>query len=142
MIDHPENSPAVRNNNPMMLRSVYEFVGSKPSPTDPYLCQFESMAYGWRAGLVMIRNWIGGYSGRVRPVDTIEKMVSRFLPVGHADPDKFAREVAEAVSIDIRTKIRWEDRALVCAIAKALAYQQTQIVFPIEAILSVYDMIR
>ena len=45
----------IRNNNPLNIRrSKDKWQGLKTLQTDAQFCQFETMAYGWRAAFVML----------------------------------------------------------------------------------------
>lgn len=131
----------VRNCNPLNIEKGSSWKGLRKEQTDSRFCQFESMAYGWRAALILLRNYITGTNGAKKPLDTIEKIINRWAPPKENQTSAYARNVSADVGIDIRTKIQWRDRAVVCAIAKAMARQECGVVFNIEDIYAVYDMI-
>ena len=99
------------------------------------------MKYGWRAALMNIRSYISGANGKRQPADTIEKIINRWAPPSENNTEAYIKAVSEAVSIDRRTRVKWRDRALVCAIVKAMAKQECGKVFPIEDIYAVYDIL-
>lgn len=70
-------SRGIRNNNPLNIRrSSSRWLGKIPfeRSTDKEFEQFENMAYGLRAGAVLLSNYIK------RGYNTIYKIVSRFAP--------------------------------------------------------------
>jgi hypothetical protein len=99
------------------------------------------MQYGWRAALIILRNYISGMNGKRPPCDTIEKIVNRWAPPTENNTSAYVKCVATAVGIDMRTRVRWNDRVIICAIVKAMAYQECGRLFDIEEIYSVYDML-
>lgn len=130
-----------RNCNPLNLVKGIQWKGLRPEQTDSRFCQFQSMKYGWRAALMNIRSYISGANGKRQPADTIEKIITRWAPPNENNTEAYIKAVSEAVSIDRRTRVKWRDRALVCAIVKAMAKQECGKVFPIEDIYAVYDIL-
>lgn len=130
-----------RNCNPLNLVKGIQWKGLRTEQTDSRFCQFQSMKYGWRAALMNIRSYISGANGKRLPADTIEKIITRWAPPNENNTEAYIKAVSEAVSIDRRTRVKWRDRALVCAIVKAMAKQECGKVFPIEDIYAVYDIL-
>lgn len=131
----------VRNCNPLNIVHGSKWKGLRPVQTDPRFCQFVSMPYGWRAALIILRNYISGMNGKRPPCDTIEKIVNRWAPPTENNTSAYVKSVATAVGIDMRTRVQWRDRVVICAIVKAMAYQECGRLFDIEEIYSVYDML-
>lgn len=131
-----------RNCNPLnIVRSNIVWKGLCDTQNDSRFCQFQSMQYGWRAALVMIRNYIKGRTSAKRPLDTIEKIITRWAPPNENNTTRYIKQVSEEVGIDMRTRIKWEDRVMMCAIVKAMAKVECGKVFDIQPIYSAYDMI-
>ena len=131
----------VRNCNPLNIERGIKWKGLREEQGDKRFCQFVSMQYGWRAGLVILRNYITGRSGAKRPLDTIEKIINRWAPPTENNTISYIKAVSEDTGIDMRTRIKWEDRAVICAIVKAMARVECNVVFDIEPIFAAYDMI-
>ena len=70
----------IRNNNPMNIRKGNNWKGEKHPQTDAAFEQFESMQYGVRAGLKILKNYMTGYNGLAQKANTIEKMITRWAP--------------------------------------------------------------
>lgn len=131
----------VRNCNPLNIERGTKWKGLQPEQTDNRFCQFVSMQYGWRAGLIILRNYISGHNGSKKPLDTIEKIINRWAPPKENQTSSYVKTVSEETGIDMRTRVRWEDRAVICAIVKAMAKVECGVVFDIDPILAAYDMI-
>lgn len=131
----------VRNCNPLNIERGTKWKGLRPEQTDKRFCQFVSMQYGWRAGLVILRNYIKGNNAARKPFDTIEKIINRWAPPKENNTSSYIKAVCEDVGIDMRTRIKWEDRAAICAIVKAMARVECNVIFDIEPIYAAYDMI-
>lgn len=131
----------VRNCNPLNIERGTKWKGLRPEQTDKRFCQFVSMQYGWRAGLVILRNYIKGNNAARKPFDTIEKIINRWAPPKENNTSSYIKAVCEDVGIDMRTRIKWEDRAAICAIVKAMARVECNVIFEIEPIYAAYDMI-
>lgn len=83
----PNISRGIRNNNPFNIRKSHSrWQGLVPS-SDPEFCQFSTMKYGARAGLVLLRNYIK------RGFDTPTKIINRFAPSTENDTDSYIRHV-------------------------------------------------
>ena len=131
----------VRNCNPLNIERGTKWKGLRPEQSDKRFCQFVSMQYGWRAGLIIIRNYISGHNGSKKSLDTIEKIINRWAPAPENPTSGYIKAVCEDVGIDMRTRIKWEDRAVICAIVKAMARVECNVIFDIEPIFAAYDMI-
>lgn len=73
-----ENLPrGYRNNNPLNIRySKYnDWEGQILPNTDGTFAQFQTMAWGYRAALVLLRIYINTYGA-----DTVEKIITRWAP--------------------------------------------------------------
>ena len=140
MVD-PSKVRGVRNCNPLNIERGTKWKGLRPEQTDKRFCQFISMQYGWRAGLVILRNYIKGNNAARKPFDTIEKIINRWAPPAENHTSSYIKGVCEDVGIDMRTRIKWEDRAAICAIVKAMARVECGQIFDIEPIFAAYDMI-
>lgn len=131
----------VRNCNPLNIVRGSNWKGLRKEQTDPRFCQFVSMQYGWRAALIILRNYISGMNGKRPPCDTIEKIINRWAPPVENNTSAYIKCVSAAVGIDMRTRIKWQDRVVICSLVKAMAYQECGRLFDIEEIYSVYDML-
>lgn len=135
------NVRGYRNCNPLNIERGQNWKGLRQVQTDSRFCQFESMLFGLRAALVIIRNYIKGNNGTHRPLDTIEKIINRWAPPKENRTSAYVATVSKEVGYDMRLRVKWEDRALVCAIVKAMAKVETGITFDIKEVYSAYDLL-
>ena len=72
-----KSSRSIRNNNPLNIRlGKSHWQGLRKMQEDGAFCQFESMAYGWRAAFILLtRTYYNNYGA-----DTIGKIISRWAP--------------------------------------------------------------
>lgn len=68
---------------------------------DNGFCTFESLDYGLRALVVLLRGYIK------RGFDTPEKIISRFAPSSENDTDIYLRFVCQFLHIESDTKIKY-----------------------------------
>ena len=84
-----------RNNNPCNIRkSPQKFVGEVDG-IDKSFKTFSTMAYGFRAGFVILRTYIRKYK-----LDTIEKIINRWAPPSENDTDNYINFVSIKANID------------------------------------------
>jgi len=87
----------IRNNNPLNIRrSKDKWQGLKPLQTDPQFCQFETMAYGWRAAFVLLtRTYYHTYR-----LYTIRAIVTRWAPPNENNTRAYIENVSRLTGID------------------------------------------
>lgn len=81
-----------RNNNPLNIRiSGNNWKGEIKPSADGSFCQFQNMAYGFRAAMCCIRTYIRKYDCR-----TIEQIINRWAPWGDGNnPVRYAQRVID-----------------------------------------------
>ena len=86
----------IRNNNPLNIRrSGDKWQGLRTLQEDKAFCQFESMAYGWRAAFrLLCHTYYGKYKLR-----TIRAIINRWAPPKENDTQYYIRSVAERTGI-------------------------------------------
>ena len=79
-----------RNNNPLNLRlSANNWKGEIKPSQDKSFCQFETMAYGFRAAMVNIRTYIRKYD-----VKTLQAIINKWAPWSDGNnPVRYAQRV-------------------------------------------------
>ena len=72
-----KSSRSIRNNNPLNIRlGKSHWQGLRKMQEDGAFCQFDSLAYGWRAAFILLtRTYYNNYGA-----DTIGKIISRWAP--------------------------------------------------------------
>ena len=86
----------IRNNNPLNIRrSKDKWQGLKALQTDAQFCQFETMAYGWRAAFVMLtRTYYHTYR-----LYTIRAIITRWAPPNENNTAAYIRNVSRLTGI-------------------------------------------
>ena len=111
----------IRNNNPLNIRrSKDKWQGLRAQQTDTAFCQFETMAYGWRAAFVLLtRTYYHTYR-----LFTIRNIIRRWAPPGENNTEAYIANVSRLTGIDANEPLgipsdqpaRW--MALALAMAK------------------------
>ena len=91
----------IRNNNPLNIRlSSDNWQGQRPpsssaSNGDKSFCQFETMAYGWRAAFVILcKTYYGKYK-----LKTIRALITRWAPPKENNTEAYIRHVSDYAGI-------------------------------------------
>ena len=108
----------LRNNNPGNIRINGDLFQGEVRPSkDKSFKQFETMAYGYRAMFVILRNYIRNYK-----LDTIRKMISRWAPTNENHTENYIRVVAERSGIPADETVYPENREIMIRIVAAMSY--------------------
>lgn len=130
-----------RNCNPLNIVKGSKWKGLRAEQTDKRFCQFESMAYGWRAALILIRNYINGTNSAKIKFNTIEKIINRWAPQSENNTQAYIRLVVQISGIPRSQILFWEHRKSIVMIVQAMAYVECGRMFPLEDIQSAYDLL-
>ena len=66
----------IRNNNPLNIRlTATRWVGMRAKQEDKGFCQFNSMAYGWRAAFLLLFSYYYKHG-----LETVRAIISRWAP--------------------------------------------------------------
>lgn len=106
-----------RNNNPLNIRfnSANNWRGKVLPNTDGTFEQFDTMANGYRAALVLIRNYIkAGY-------DTVSEIISRWAPTNENNTDNYINRVCQTTGYFPYTVVGLNDKEVLCKLAYAMA---------------------
>lgn len=109
-----------RNNNPLNIRksATNAWKGKVVPGTDPAFEQFISMAYGYRAGLYLLRKYIS------QGHNTIRKMINKWAPPTENNTSGYISHVAARSGISADTIINRTDQDKLCKIAYAMAWSE------------------
>lgn len=111
----------IRNNNPLNIRKGIHWQGLATPDNDGAFAVFQSMTWGARAALVLLRNYVNGHNTSKRKFDTLEKIINRWAPECENDTRAYITRVSKTTGIDPRIKIDYSDRKQMIAIAHAMA---------------------
>ena len=112
----------IRNNNPLNIRKGNNWKGEKAVQDDPAFEQFESMEYGIRAALKLIRNHVSGYGGKRRPANTIRKLITVWAPPTENKTSAYIDTVCKSVQMADSEIIHKDDKKTILAICRAMAF--------------------
>lgn len=112
----------IRNNNPLNIRKGSSWKGERPNQSDRQFEEFETMAYGLRAGIKLMRNHISGFSGKRPKANTIGKLIQVWAPPSENATNRYIDFVSESVGKQPFDIIHDDDQDLICRIARAMAF--------------------
>ena len=130
-----KSSRSIRNNNPLNIRlgkSCWQ--GLRKMQEDGAFCQFESLAYGWRAAFILLtRTYFHNYGA-----DTIRKIIFRWAPQIENDPRGYINFVSEWTGIESDEQLgnptehpaRWMAVALAMAMFEGGLNDATPLIVP------------
>lgn len=108
----------IRNNNPFNIRKSNSRWKGLIKSTDPDFCQFSTMTYGLRAGMVLLRNYVRkGY-------DTPRKIISRFAPSTENDTSRYTDFVCKFTG-NLSPDSRITDLTALCNLASRMIWYET-----------------
>lgn len=110
----------LRNNNPgnIRLSATTRWQGEVRPSQDKSFCQFQSMAYGYRAQLKLLQNYI-----RKHDRITVEEILARYAPVNENNTRAYIDSVCRQMG-GIYSKmyvINPESKAVMCALVAAMS---------------------
>lgn len=123
MTTDPNLPRGYRNNNPLNIRISGNKWQGKISPSeDSAFEQFVNMAYGYRAALVLMRNYIKNYG-----CNTIAKIISRWAPANENNTLGYIRDVCKIINerlggnVNADTVVNRNDASLLQQMAYAMS---------------------
>ena len=126
----------IRNNNPLNIRRGTNWLGLSKHQTDPAFCQFDSMTYGLRAGLIIIRTYMMKYK-----LTTIHSIVSRWAPPSENDTNAYVKSVSSMMKMHALQTFDFGDRTRIVALVSAMCKVETGITIDQKLIESAYDLL-
>lgn len=126
----------IRNNNPLNIRRGTNWLGLSKNQTDPSFCQFDSMTYGLRAGLIIIRTYMQRYK-----LNSIHAIVSRWAPPSENDTNAYVKSVSSMMKIHALQTFDFGDRGRIVALVSAMCKVETGLSIDTKLIESAYDLL-
>ena len=110
-------SRGYRNNNPLNIRrGSNAWLGLNPTQTDDEFCQFQTMAWGFRAAFRLLRTY------RVQHgCHSIKSIISRFAPTCENNTEAYIKFVSKRVGVSPDFQIAGRDKDLIFRIVKAMS---------------------
>lgn len=131
----------IRNNNPLNIRKGNNWKGERPVQHDRSFEEFTSMEAGIRAAFIIIRNYMTGYDGRVKPLTCIDDIIRRWAPPSENRTEDYIRFVSAKTEIHRYERILFRDRKKMVAILQAMAWYECGQTIPAEKFQSAYDLV-
>lgn len=131
----------IRNNNPLNIRVGNNWKGEVSKNTDGAFEQFETMAFGMRAGLKLLRNYISGWNGTRPKCNCIADIVRKWAPPSENATGQYIDTVVRVSGILAHEKIYPNNRVKICKIARAMAFVECGVDTSYSDWLSAYDLI-
>lgn len=131
----------IRNNNPLNIRKGNNWKGEKSVQTDMSFEQFESMQYGIRAGFILIKRYMSGYSGLTKPFNTIELIVKRWAPPSENATQAYIDHVSKETGISPKRALSFSNKKVMCDIVSSMIHVECGQLIDREMIESAYDMV-
>ena len=111
-------SRGLSNNNPGNIRiSSEKYLGEVIPSKDKSFKQFQSMAYGYRAIFVILRNYIEKYKA-----DTIREIIYRWAPPNENSTENYVKTVVLRSGIQADATINKTDGDSISKIVSAISY--------------------
>ena len=107
-----------RNNNPLNIdyKMFNDWKGKELPNTHGRFEQFENLAYGYRAALVLLRNYIKKYG-----CNTIAKIIARWAPENENNTSGYISRVCETLGLPANTPVSVNNKELLCNLAYAMS---------------------
>lgn len=107
-----------RNNNPLNIRinSANNWQGKVTPNTDGAFEQFTSMAYGFRAAFILIRNYINNYGAT-----TVQAIISKWAPNNENNTAAYISAVCGSTGFSPDTIINPYNETQMCKLVFAMA---------------------
>ena len=126
----------IRNNNPLNIRRGTKWIGLSKHQTDPAFCQFDSITYGLRAGLIIIRTYMMKYK-----LTTIHSIVSRWAPPSENNTNTYVKSVSSMMKMHALQTFDFGDRGRIVALVSAMCKVESGITIDQKLIESAYDLL-
>lgn len=106
----------IRNNNPGNIRRSGEaWQGLSPTQTDSAFFQFQSMAYGVRAMVKILRNYSTRYG-----LNTVQGIINRWAPPSENNTRAYVQSVADSLGVGANDALDLYDVSTVAGLVRAI----------------------
>lgn len=131
----------IRNNNPLNIRVGNNWQGERKVKTDKAFEEFESMQYGVRAGLIILRKYMSGYNGLTRKFNTVDLIIRRWAPPSENKTEDYISQVCKTSGIPRHQKFTFSQKKLVVGLVDAMIRVECGQPIDTKIIESAYDML-
>ena len=132
----------IRNNNPLNIRKGNNWKGEVGSSTDGEFEQFVSMQWGVRAGFKILKNYMTGYGGRVRPLTNVHDIIHRWAPPSENNCKAYIDSVCRFSGLHEFERLQFSDRNKMLALVDGMIRVECGQAISLDIIASAYDLIN
>ena len=132
----------IRNNNPLNIRKGNNWQGEMSSSTDGEFEQFVSMQWGIRAGFKILKNYMTGYGGRVKPLTNIHDIIHRWAPPSENNCKAYIDSVCRFSGLHEFERLQFSDRNKMLALVDGMIRVECGQPVSLDIIASAYDLIN
>lgn len=132
----------IRNNNPLNIRKGNNWKGEVCSSTDSEFEQFVSMQWGIRAGFKILKNYMTGYGGRVKPITNIHDIIHRWAPPSENNSRAYIDSVCRFSGLHEFERLQFSDRNKMLALVDGMIRVECGQPVSLDIIASAYDLIN
>lgn len=127
----------LRNNNPLniKLQKGQHWRGQSVSQVDGRFVQFDSMVDGLRAAFVVLRNYFC-----LHRLNNLQQIINRWAPPVENDTSNYLAYVSTQSGVSPAEPLRWTQRSKICAIVKAMARMESDIVISDPELENAYNL--
>lgn len=126
----------LRNNNPLNIRKGNAWLNERHPQTDPAFEEFQTLEDGWRAGFIIIRNYIK----KRPPINTPRKIISRWAPISENPTNKYLEYVCSRAQLKPDEPLKWTDKNKLCCLVWAMSEFECGCEFSFGRIENAYAM--
>lgn len=132
----------IRNNNPLNIRKGNNWQGEVSCSTDGEFEQFVSMQWGIRAGFKILKNYMTGYGGRVKPLTNIHDIIHRWAPPSENNCKAYIDSVCRFSGLHEYERLQFSDRNKMLALVDGMIRVECGQPVSLDIIASAYDLIN
>lgn len=128
----------VRNNNPLNIRHNprNRWQGLSANQTDHAFCHFDSMVYGVRAAMKLLRN----YAIQLHHC-TINDYITRWAPPSENNTQNYIDFICKQIDYPSNINLYFRDRPRFIAMVRAMGIMESNYIIPDEILNDAYDMV-
>ena len=132
----------IRNNNPLNIRKGNNWQGEVSNPDETAFEQFVSMQWGIRAGFKILKNYMTGYGGRVKPLTNIHDIIHRWAPPSENNCKAYIDSVCRFSGLHEFERLQFSDRNKMLALVDGMIRVECGQPVSLDIIASAYDLIN
>jgi hypothetical protein len=116
--------------------------GEVAKRTDGAFEHFVSMQMGVRAGFKILKNYMTGYGGRVRPLTNVHDIIHRWAPPNENNCKAYIESVCRFSGLHEYERLQFADRNKMLALVDGMIRVECGQPVELDIIASAYDLIN